>query len=147
MDTIIVYFDDASFAKQQLASLASDSLETQWVLVGCAPRMTHRIGKWLSHSARMGWREQWASKAFAQVLPILRNNSNKVETLLATGSLQDMTDKLRKEWGAARVVDARRPKFGVVFEPVVKGIGQEKQAWQIPGAVMGMSAVLAIAGD
>jgi hypothetical protein len=31
--------------------------------------MTHRISKWVSHSARENWRAKWADKLFAQVVP------------------------------------------------------------------------------
>ena len=74
MDRVIVYVDDAVYAQQVLAPLfARDAAaRTQWVLVACAPRMTHRISKWVSHSARENWRTKWADKLFAQILPGLR---------------------------------------------------------------------------
>jgi hypothetical protein len=45
---------------------------THWVLVACAPRMTHRISKWVSHSSRENWRAKWADKLFDQVVPPLQ---------------------------------------------------------------------------
>ena len=61
MDKIIVYLDDADHALQQLVpmkNVAQPNAEmqtTQWVLVACAPRMTQRISKWVSHSASQPW--------------------------------------------------------------------------------------------
>lgn len=45
MDKIIVYVDDADHAQQLLAPLAAKEPASQrhWVLVACAPRMTHRV--------------------------------------------------------------------------------------------------------
>lgn len=71
MDKIIVYVDDADHAQQLLAPLAAKEPASQrhWVLVACAPRMTHRVSKWVSHSARESWRNKWADKLFAQIIP------------------------------------------------------------------------------
>ena len=33
--------------------------------------MTHRISKWVSHSARENWRAKWSAKVQEQVLPVL----------------------------------------------------------------------------
>ena len=54
MEKIILYVDDAVYACEQFAELAPDAdtvVARHWVLVACAPRMTHRISKWVSHSA------------------------------------------------------------------------------------------------
>eukprot|EP01034_Spumella_vulgaris_P044434 gene44434-55260_t len=69
MDKIIVYVDDADYAQQLLAPLVArtPAPHQHWVLVACAPRMTHRVSKWVSHSARESWRTKWADKLFAQI--------------------------------------------------------------------------------
>ncbi|HZY15797.1 MAG TPA: hypothetical protein VFE74_04165, partial [Ramlibacter sp.] len=64
MDKVIVYLDDPAYAHQQLPA---GGTPTHWVLVACAPRMTHRVSKWVSHSARENWRVKWADKLFGQV--------------------------------------------------------------------------------
>lgn len=113
MDRVIVYVDDAVYAQQVLAPLfARDAAaSTQWVLVACAPRMTHRISKWVSHSARENWRAKWADKLFAQILPALRVPTDKVTTVLAKGPLAELTTQLQAAGApVAQVVDARRPK-------------------------------------
>ena len=115
MDTVIVYLDDADYALQHIAALRrkeGESLkpQTHWVLVGCAPRMTHRISKWVSHSARENWRAKWADKLFAQVLPWLGRGSTDVTTVLAKGPLPELAEQLQATHGVAQVVDARRPK-------------------------------------
>src|SRR5689334_17128588 len=113
MEKIIVYLDDAQWAWQQLAPMAAAAphARTHWILVGCAPRMTRRIGKWVSHQARQNWREKWAAKLFAQITPKLAASGHEVTPVLAKGPLQELTRKLVAELGAAHVLDARRPKF------------------------------------
>ena len=120
MDRVIVYVDDAVYAQQVLAPLfARDAAaRTQWVLVACAPRMTHRISKWVSHSARENWRAKWADKLFAQILPVLRVPTDRVTTVLAKGPLAELTDQLQAAGASvAQVVDARRPKTDLAQEP------------------------------
>ncbi|MFT4241092.1 MAG: hypothetical protein QM569_02305 [Acidovorax sp.] len=112
-DRVIVYVDDAAHAQQVLAPLfARDAAaRTQWVLVACAPRMTHRISKWVSHSARENWRTKWAEKLFTQMLPVLRAPAGAVTTVVAKGPLAEFTEQLQAGHArAAQVVDARRPK-------------------------------------
>jgi len=113
MDKVIVYVDDAAYAQQMLAPLLANesAARTQWVLVACAPRMTHRISKWVSHSARENWRAKWADKLFAQILPALCAPAGRVTTVLAKGPLAELTDQLLGTGAsAAQIVDARRPK-------------------------------------
>ncbi len=114
MDRVIVYVDDADYAQQILAPLlARDAAaRTRWVLVACAPRMTHRISKWVSHSARENWRTKWADKLFAQLVPLLPSASASVTTVVAKGPLVELTDQLQAaEAAPAQVLDARRPKM------------------------------------
>lgn len=155
MEKIIVYLDDAAYAQQQLAPMSSrqaadgtPDTATHWVLVACAPRMTRRVGKWLSHSARENWRAQWAQRLFAVIEPALAASPDQVTTVLATGPLPDLTRKLLAEHGACRVLDARRPKFGQELQPVTANqpTGREGR-WEVPGAVVSMGAVLVLAAE
>ena len=55
MENIIVYVDDAAYAMQMLQGMRADGAArnpTRWIVVGCAPRVTHRVSKWVTHSAR-----------------------------------------------------------------------------------------------
>src|SRR3954464_15449424 len=110
MEKVIVYLDDPAYARQQMP--AGEGNPTHWLLVACAPRMTYRISKWVSHSARENWRAKWADKLFEQIVPGLRARGHEVTTLLAKGSLPELTRQLVAQHPGARVLDARRPKFG-----------------------------------
>ncbi|RYX94552.1 MAG: hypothetical protein EOO28_14385 [Comamonadaceae bacterium] len=152
MDKIIVYVDDAAYAEQHLvpmqSSKSSPPAGTHWILVACAPRLTHRISKWVSHSARENWRAKWSDKLFAQVAPPLLARGDQVTTVLAKGPLPELTDKLINQHGPARVLDARRPKFGQDMQPVTADQPAPREGrWEVPGAVMGMGALLVLAAE
>jgi hypothetical protein len=153
MEKIILYVDDAAYARDFLARRAPDAQAAggprHWVVVACAPRMTHRISKWVSHSARENWRAKWFAKVQEQVLPLLLSEQgSQVTPVLAKGPLTDLTQRLKLEHGAAAVVDARRPKIGVDLEPVSPEVTPPGQTgWALPGAVLGMGALLVLANE
>lgn len=152
MDKIIVYFDDAEFARHQLApmrtSAATPGQGTHWILVACPPRMSRHISKWVNHSARQNWRAKWADRLFAEITPEMQASGDRVTTVLATGPLVEMTQALQKQHGVARVLDARRPKFGQDMQPVTSDQPVSGQArWSVPGAIVGMGAALVLAAE
>jgi len=121
LDTYIVYLDDATYAEDKLAHVLAQPQVKRFVLVACAPRMTRRIGKWLSHSARENWRDKWCEKLFSQFVPRIARQDH-VFCEVATGPLPEYTEMLLKDLGRAEVIDARRPKFGVEMQPVVQAL-------------------------
>ena len=155
MDKIIVYFDDAAYAQQHLVPMPAGGAspgpgrdDTHWVLVACAPRMTQRIGKWVSHSARENWRAKWAEKQFGVIVPALKERGGSITTMLAKGPLLEMTRNLLQTHGSCLVLDARRPKFGVDLQPVTPNQATPQNSkWTLPGAVVGMGTVLVLAAE
>lgn len=135
MDKVIVYLDDPAYARQRMPARVVDG-PTHWVLVACAPRMTHRISKWVSHSARENWRAKWADRLFEQVVPPLRARGDDVTPVLARGPLPELTRVLMAEHGTERVIDARRPKTHDGTPPRAA-----------PGAIMGFAFGLLLAVD
>jgi hypothetical protein len=123
LSTYIVYLDDADYAQRELAHLLAQPHTKRWILVACAPRMTRRIGKWLSHSARENWREKWCDKLFSQFTPWI-SRADHVFCEVATGPLPEYTEMLLKDLGTAKVIDARRPKFGMEMQPVMQAVAQ-----------------------
>ena len=130
MDKVIVYLDDPAYARQRMPAV--DGAPTHWVLVACAPRMTQRISKWVSHSARENWRAKWADKLFGQVIPPLQARGDAVTPVLAKGPLPELTRVLMAEHGTARVLDVRRPKM---------------QDGPFGNTLMGMGALLLLGAD
>jgi hypothetical protein len=137
MNKVIVYLDDPAYARQQMA--AGDAGPTHWVLVACAPRMTHRISKWVSHSARENWRAKWADRLFDQVIPPLRERGDDVTPVLARGPLPELTRLLMAEHGTAHVLDVRRPKSD-------DGGARAGDRWSA-GGLLGLTAALMLVFD
>jgi hypothetical protein len=118
------------------------------VLVACPPRMSRRIGKWVTHSARQAWRAKWSDKLFEQAVPAVQSPGDTVTTIVANGPLPALTRQLVLRHGAARVVDARRPKFGHELPPLIDALpGEQRAAWEVPGAVALMGAVLVLGAE
>jgi hypothetical protein len=143
MDTTIVYVDEAAHALGMLAPLLQTGqarAPTRWIVVGCAPRITHRVSKWVTHSARESWRGKWAEKVFEQIVPLLQASGDPVITHLACGSLDEFTATLRARHGEGRLVDARRPKTGADLQSA-RGLHPDE-----PRGVWGFAAMLAGSG-
>ena len=147
METIIVYMDDADYAMQLLAPMLPESADTptRWVLVGCAPRITRHISKFVTQSARAGWRGGWADKVFGQVIPHLQNLDRPLDIVITQlapprQSLCELTKGLTRQYSPRHVLDARRPKLGQDLQPVTATQVQENNR------ITGYAAALAGAG-
>lgn len=147
MDNMIVYIDEAAYALKMLTPMLPSGqarAPTRWIVVGCAPRITHNASKWVTNSARQSWRGKWAEKVFAQVVPLLQGPGDSVITQVARGPLCDLTEALFAQYGAARVLDARRPKLGQDLQPVTRQQPQEHQGvWGYAAVVAGAGVLLA----
>ena len=146
MDNIIVYVDDAEYALHMLQPmLASDDSRkpTRWIVVGCAPHLTHDASKWVSQGALESWQIEWTDKLFAELAPLLQRDGNTVVTRLGQKVLSDQTASLIKEYGEARVLDARRPKFGQDLQPVTATQVQEHHGALGVAVALATAAVLA----
>ncbi|WP_395059357.1 hypothetical protein [Polaromonas sp.] len=147
MDNLIVYIDEAAYALTTLTPmLAAGQARTpiRWIVVGCAPRVTHHVSKWVTHSARKNWRSKWAEKVFSQVVPRLQSPGDSVITQVASGPLCDLTDALMAQYGTGRVLDARRPKVGNEFQPVTRQpTPQVRSLWSYAAVMASTSMLLA----
>lgn len=147
MERIAIFVDDAAHAQQLLAPLLAEGTpQAHWVIVGCAPRLTHRIGKWVAHSSREQWREHWARALRDKLEPLFRGHEVAAcEWIVARGPLDRLSARLRGRLGAElRLLDLRRPKLGVDLAPVAAGQVPENR-WATPVAVTSsLAAVLAL---
>ncbi|MDO9112739.1 MAG: hypothetical protein Q7U63_02980 [Polaromonas sp.] len=146
MDTTIVYVDEAAHALGMLAPLLQSGqarTPTRWIVVGCAPRITHRVSKWVTHSARESWRGKWAEKVFEQIVPLLQACGEPVITQLARGSLEEFTAALQAQHGEGRIVDARRPKPGADLQAAPgPHPGEPRGVWGFAGMLAGSGLLL-----
>ncbi|MCY7370597.1 MAG: hypothetical protein LH479_06960, partial [Polaromonas sp.] len=94
MNNVVVYVEDPVHALQVLQPALSLSQQhvlnpTRWLVVGCAPRVTHHASKWGTHSARNAWRRKWGDEVSGQIVPVLRKDGDEVITLLAQANAAD----------------------------------------------------------
>lgn len=103
---IAVLADDATAALDAMRNARTGP--TRWVLVACAPRMTYRVSKWVSHTARESWRQKWADKLCAPLADWVRTQADICELQVARASVtQVAADLSAAGW---TVLDARRPR-------------------------------------
>ena len=148
MDKIIVYVDDAAYALAQLQPMLLTGRRTQWVVVACAPRLTRNASKWVPRHARDQWRQQWADAALQALRPVLEARGDGVETVVASGQLHAVSAAIAQRHGPARLMDARRPKFGHRLETVSPIQGETARSpWQMPLALASVGAMLMLVGS
>jgi hypothetical protein len=153
METMIVYVDDAEYARKMLQPLLSTGItaqanqSTRWIVVACSPNVTHDISKWVSPRALELWRSDWAAPVFDQVTQLLKSTGDTVTTQLANHKqpLSDQTIALTHQYSGAKVLDARRPKFGQDLEPVTAG--QPKDHNTVTGYAAAISVASVLAAD
>lgn len=105
--------------------------------------MTHRVSKWVSHRARENWRDKWADKLFAAMLPVMQACGAKVTPVLAKGPLPDLVAELQQAHGAAQIIDARRPKQEAAQAEPAKPAA----AWNLPGTLAAVAAFMGLVID
>jgi hypothetical protein len=151
METMIVYVDDAEYANKMLSTLLPaghaqpSSQANHWIVVVCAPSMTNDVGKWVSPEAMGLWRDEWATTLSDQIKPLLGVMGNTVTTQLANqkSTLIEQTNALLKQHAGAKVLDARRPKFGHDMQPVTSTQPQDKKKLAGLAAAVTVATVLA----
>lgn len=149
METVIVFVDDAAHATERLQAMlaaaddaAAERLAVHWILVACAPRMTHRISKWVSHSAREHWRSKWSDRLFTEIVPWLQARGDQVTQVLAKGPLPELQRQLQAEHSKAHVLDARRPRPA----PDGENAGPRQPPWTQPGSAAGLLGLALLLG-
>ena len=151
METFIVYIDDKQYALQQIVPMmpakGSQNGKANWILIGCPPRLNRHTGRWLTHAAQKKWRQEWTQEATSELTQKLESGGNTVSVRVAHGALTELTKQIKGEVGAARVIDARRPKLSVNLDPVTSDQPQEKSNWTVPGGVLAMSAAIVMASE
>ncbi len=155
MEKIIVYTNDAAHALAHIAPMkrqgpagSAELSRTHWILVACAPRMSRHVSKWLTHTARENFRARWSDKLFAAIRPMVETGQDTVECVVASQTLVEMTAALLRQHGAARVMDARVALVGQNLPPVtVDQPANPPSRWAVPGAMVGLGTVMALAAD
>jgi hypothetical protein len=149
MERIAVFVNDADHARQMLAPMIEAPLPTHWLLAACPPALTRHAGRWVSNGARRAWVERWSADLFAQLAPLLRDPAgSRVETMLVGRTVRGMAERLVRQHGPIRLLDARRPRLGHVDDPLpgADAAPSPAQRWTAPlTAMAGVSTLLVLA--
>jgi len=149
MERIAVFVDSAQNAKRLIEPmLGRHAPATPWIAVGCPPRLSRHVGKWVSQASRVQWHRRWLQALRSELDPLFAAHGVAVEWQLAQGRLDQVTARLESEHGAAlRLLDARVPKAGRVGEALhASQPASPVVAWRAPMAVSsGVAVMLALA--
>lgn len=155
MDKVIVLIDDVAYAQDHLHPMLGRACglppatlwrqQTHWVVVACAPRMTQRVSKWVSHRSRENWRTKWSDRLFAELAPWLQRHGDVWTPVVATGPLPELTEGLMAQHGTTHLLDVRRPKLSPGQSPSTTTMGQ--QHWSFAGVLAGLGLVLSLGLD
>lgn len=148
MERLAILVNDASHAERFLRPLLAGADLSTCTLVMCPPKLTHRVGKWLSNRQRQQWQRTWAEtlrRGMLETLPEL--SSAQVQWVTATTRLPDTIGRLRRDLGVGlRVLDLRRPTLGHALpEADAARPPTNEERWAAPVAVTsGLSLMLTL---
>ncbi len=149
MDRIAVFVDDSEHARRILYPyIQSTAQETEWLVVACAPRLPHRVSRWLTREQCSRSRLDWVARLRSELEPTFGNRcSDSVEWLSPTGRLALTSDSLRSKYGTSlRMLDARKGRPGRSAEPILQPKSvQAHSEWGVPVAIASsLSLMLAL---
>jgi hypothetical protein len=108
METYVIFVNDKAHAMDQVLLLLEGSQPTQWVLVGCPPRLQRHSSKWLTQRALKKHKTEWTDENLKDIVQLLKVRGHQVLTRVAQAPLIEVTKALQSEFINLRVVDARK---------------------------------------
>jgi hypothetical protein len=148
---IALFIDDAALARKALAPLLQAPTPGHVVLVACAPKLTHRVGRWLTRSSRDQYRERWSRELFAALQPLWQDAPRgTVETQVAKAPLPVLVQQLKsRQPGPVSIFDARRSRLGAQAEALQFDATANAGAggWAIPLAVTSGASLALVLAD
>lgn len=148
MDRLAIYVNDAPYAHRVLQPLMAQQAGAPVTMVLCPPRLTHRVGKWLSNRQRQQWQRTWADRLrqeLQSLLPAIQGR--EVDWATADSHPQAMAAQLRRRLGTdLQVLDLRKPRTGQALPELTPGQAPAADdRWKAPLAVSSsLSVVLAL---
>lgn len=148
MRQVALFIDDAATARLALQPLMQSSEPGRVILVACAPKLTHHVGRFLNHASRDQFRQRWARDLFAELQPLWSlAPRGTVETMIAKAPVDVMVQRMRVRYGSELVaMDARRAGLDQAREGKAAGSMQASAPrWLIPAFVTsGVGIALAL---
>lgn len=146
MERLTVLVNDAAQAQQVLQPLLSANPGQDCTLVLCPPRLTHRIGKWLSNRQRLQWQARWAQDLQASLQAALPAGTEPTWVVASSNPAETLTRLRRQHGPALQLLDLRRTHLGHELPVAHPGLApQPDDRWKAPLAVSSsLSMVLAL---
>jgi len=149
MRTIALFIDDAAAARLALQPLMQAPEPGRVILVACAPKLTHHIGRFVTSAGREQYRQRWAKDLFGELQPLWSAAPRgMVETTIAKAPLEVVVQRMRVRFGTELVaVDARRAGLEQARQGVQPtGAQALARRWLVPAFVTsGVGIALALA--
>lgn len=150
MEHIAVFVDIAAHARRLIEPMVRHD-DTVWTVIGCPPRLSRHVGRWVTHASREQWQRKWLQTLRAELEPCFgRAQAEAVRWMLAREPLQQIARRLHVQHGSAlRLLDARLPRSGRPFEPLSGGAALPGSAlqWRAPVAVSSSVALMLALAD
>jgi hypothetical protein len=155
--SVILVLDDAQCLLQGLpamqtapdvttpASAGAGSPPRHWVVLACPPRMSQRIGKFMSQSARAGWQARWIDKLRAQIQPVLQEGRDTMELHILGNQFAAQLKTLQSVHPGADVKDLRRPRIGEA--PATQSVAKGLARGALPGGLLMLVLALSLTPD
>lgn len=149
MSSVALFIDDAAAARLALQPLMQGHPPERIILVACAPKFTHHVGRFVSHAGREQYRLRWARDLFTELQPLWSQAPRGcIETTIAKAPLEVMVQRMRLQLGSDLVaLDARRSQLDRVRTGAAPTPAQQlAQRWLVPAFVtsgLGIAMVLA----
>ena len=148
MDRLAILVNDAAYAARFLNPLLGGPEASATTIVMCPPKLSHRIGKWLSNRQRQQWQRTWADELRLTLLrDVPQLPQDRSAWIVAPARLKETTGRLRMQLGTElRILDLRRQNIGQTL-PQADGaaVPPDVPTWTAPAAVTSsLAAVLAL---
>ena len=146
MERLAIFINDADYAQRYLEPLLGQrAAGAPCTLVMCPPRLTHRIGKFLSNRQRQHWQRHWCQQlqqALTERLPA--GALDQVDWVVSGSHAADATQRLRRQHGPLlKVLDMRKNQIGQTLAPIDPGQPlRQDDRWQTPVAVSSSLSVM-----
>jgi hypothetical protein len=148
MRSVALFIDDAAAARLALQALMQAPEPGHVVLVACAPKLTHHVGRFVSHAGREQYRQRWARELFSELQPLWSMAPRgTVETTIAKAPLDVVVQRMRVRFGTDLVaIDARRAGLEQARQGARPTPAQEAvRRWLVPAFVTsGVGIALAL---
>jgi len=147
METFVIFVNDKTHAMNQVLPLLEDATAAKWVLVGCPPRVTRHAGKWLTQRALNKFNDEWTATNLHDIGQLLKQRGDSVITRVAKASLLQMTQTLKSEFVAIRIIDARLRHQMQNLQALTQKQATEANTWVIPVGAIALGAAVSLAVD